>query len=701
MEPVATPHLSLVDIQEMAGCFTGAVVDLNVPCTAARGNMCHVSMQMSTWNELLFPAQLQLREDSYVHSQMSLVSRSEPRVVDAPPEIMQKAVTCACCLLTSHHCVVAVDLSYEVYEKWEDELCEALKRNTSVTHLKIGHYCSKCCLSLPTVLLSMQNLVELEIGYGASTSQLHTALSTLVRSTASLKVLRIHLLEVRGDASELLISFFANSTLKELSLNDSLLGSVTSEHCNVLCQYIETNVTLTTLDIFGSKPCPSMASTLGCVLGALLRNKTMRNLSLTDIFLDSESIGRLTNFLGETHSLRCFKMILTKVTFGVDSPYQQEPNSGWISALARNTNIEEVTLSETFCSAQTWSAFLKSLSSNGSTLNVNIDVRASRDLEEFFAVVPKECMEHRVSFSSRVCAPFAEALEAKAVTSVTQYTLGDTKERMSLLSSCSHITSVRLILTWYVNEPLFIVIADYVESTITLEELFLDDLVPSLSRGGSLKCWSIFTRSLSRNRSIRKLRIRGRGFDAEAMELLADAVKSRRDTWRFEFSAGASAPQSVFVRRLSEGIADNFTLLSVTLTGWIQEDVMQEWFVVDETLRRNSGLLTRATLFATGILRDSCGALALERVSGHTALTKEVMRVASVGSGEAAAAIARALRSIEDMHVFMRLCGVVRERVVCLPSHDGRPQLDDLNEYCWMRVRRYLFIRDVQYCGRP
>lgn len=51
--------------------------------------------------------------------------------------------------------------------------------------------------------------------------------------------------------------------------------------------------------------------------------------------------------------------------------------------------------------------------------------------------------------------------------------------------------------------------------------------------------------------------------------------------------------------------------------------------------------------------------------------------------------------SIESVHDFMRLVGVVRERVVCHPRKDGRPQLDDLNDDCWRLVRRHVTLANV------
>ncbi|KAL1478290.1 hypothetical protein MTO96_035140, partial [Rhipicephalus appendiculatus] len=91
-------------------------------------------------------------------------------------------------------------------------------------------------------------------------------------------------------------------------------------------------------------------------------------------------------------------------------------------------------------------------------------------------------------------------------------------------------------------------------------------------------------------------------------------------------------------------------------------------------------------------------AAALEQVWRHAGLLQELAEQQSLSVAQVASIIRRGLRSIESLHDFMRLARVVQHSVVCEPCHDGRPQLDDLNEDCWRLVRRYLVLDDV---GQP
>ncbi|KAH8023850.1 hypothetical protein HPB51_018831 [Rhipicephalus microplus] len=92
----------------------------------------------------------------------------------------------------------------------------------------------------------------------------------------------------------------------------------------------------------------------------------------------------------------------------------------------------------------------------------------------------------------------------------------------------------------------------------------------------------------------------------------------------------------------------------------------------------------------------SCAA-ALDRVYRYPALVAELSKVLSISETDAVVAVRQRYRSIEGMHEFMRLAGVVKARVTCQPGDDGRPQLDALDEHCWAHVRHYLQLDDVAW----
>ncbi|XP_077489437.1 uncharacterized protein LOC144100336 [Amblyomma americanum] len=151
---------------------------------------------------------------------------------------------------------------------------------------------------------------------------------------------------------------------------------------------------------------------------------------------------------------------------------------------------------------------------------------------------------------------------------------------------------------------------------------------------------------------------------------------------------------SAFVQRLSANIDANYTITGVVLRAGVRST--KDWFSVLNAVRRNSDLVTGATLFATATLCDKFNAIALEVVSQHPALVREFAEVLSTSEAEGSSMIRNALLVIQGIHDFMRVAGVVKERVMCQPRADGSMQLDELDSDSWRHVRQYLLLQDIK-----
>ncbi|XP_075732770.1 uncharacterized protein LOC142775312 [Rhipicephalus microplus] len=114
-----------------------------------------------------------------------------------------------------------------------------------------------------------------------------------------------------------------------------------------------------------------------------------------------------------------------------------------------------------------------------------------------------------------------------------------------------------------------------------------------------------------------------------------------------------------------------------------------------DVARRNCGYVARAAQFLHCKRCDTPCAAALDRVHRHPALVAELSKVLSISVADVVVAVNRRLRSIEGMHEFMRLAGVVKTRVTCQPRDDGCTQLNALDEQRWANVRRHLQLDDV------
>ncbi|KAH7976083.1 hypothetical protein HPB52_008624 [Rhipicephalus sanguineus] len=245
---------------------------------------------------------------------------------------------------------------------------------------------------------------------------------------------------------------------------------------------------------------------------------------------------------------------------------------------------------------------------------------------------------------------------------------------------------------------LSLAIAEFLRSTTTLQRLEVRaDNAVLVHPDGQNPCWNVILESLSQNRSLRRL-------DAALCDMgtrdagdLADSVKRNTCIRRLYLDDMLKANATAFFRRLSKDIEENYRLTAVDYNGHIDEDAVSDWLAVKATTWRNCGLVARAARIKQASHFDRYVTRAVDRVSRYPALLDEVARSAKLDQAELAVLVRDRLRQIRSLDGFMRVAGVVKERVICHPTADGRTQLDDLNEDCWSHVRRYLATDDVKH----
>ncbi|KAH6946266.1 hypothetical protein HPB50_012558 [Hyalomma asiaticum] len=196
-------------------------------------------------------------------------------------------------------------------------------------------------------------------------------------------------------------------------------------------------------------------------------------------------------------------------------------------------------------------------------------------------------------------------------------------------------------------------IARYISATSALKELHLGIWLPETFAEGAKIGWAVILESLRQNASVNEPHVIAVSMTAPQIELLADALYCKRNVHR-----------------------------------------LHEWFAIRDVTRRNSDFFARAALFVNGTVVDRYRTEALELVAEEPSLWDELAQQLSVSDAEAAALVRTALRSIHSIDDFMRVAGVVKQRVTCESREDGRMQLDDLNEDCWTLVRRLLRVED-------
>lgn len=691
---VAQPALTCGFITPFAedarGSFTGTPINIGLPCTATEKRTCQILPRLSVCNELLCYAQLQLREVSGGYGQLSLVAAEVRSFPKPTKEERIRAVALAYWLITMHRCVASVNIS--VFDGHDQLTCDAFSANSSVKRLKFDSGSIKIRQNFFKFVSLLGNVEELECAaFRASVDDcLVGALGSLLRSTTSLRSLKLSLLPVgREGAAQLLEGLRANCTIEELSLHASVA------HCSTFKEYLQCTTKVTSLSVStGLEP---RKWTLKPILAGLLENKSITSVTFRDFILEWESAEFVFKVLAQNRVLRAFHVTISRCT-----PFVEPMNNYtlWVAALCKNRALEEVTLPMDILRPQQWKTVSEALLTSGSIKKLTLemdDILQRSPVPQVCRAIRESGAEGKV-FLGTVITDNIDVLSCRASTEAVicgSRFFPDGNQLLKALRSLpsfGHMTCLHLQLnaTDFAGEVLS-AITDYISSTDTLQKLSVQSYGQETS-----DFWQAIVQSVSRNISIWNLEVFSHTVSNENAEGFADIVSTSRRISTLSYNVLRPCEMSAFLRRLSQAVQDNYTLLNLILRSEVTRDSAASWFTVWDTVRRNSGLVALAAQFVTGGRRDRHCAQALELVSSHPVLLKEIMKLSSVTKTKASAMVRKSLGDISSMLAFMQMAGIVQHRLQCRPRKGGRLQLDDLNDDCLRLLRSYLKISDVR-----
>lgn len=684
----------LEELDCLRGCFTGAVVDFRATCTASDNRMCHVVHKLSAWNELLFAARFELRELPGTFGMLSLQNVYEPSGGNAPAsgdEQFLRGCLVISWLLARHRCVISFQAPATLLENKGATvaLCDALRKNSWLRNLKL-EWPDSATGEVCATVEGLTSLEELECSLSTCfPGALAEALGKLVRSSPSLVVLRLSCLSILENRIKSILETIATShTLKEFILDGVL---VRRRYHPDPPKYQMIGAALTTLEMPVGNKCVQKF-----LLEDIAENRTIRKLTLTMFIPNEESIKLVEKIFRDNNVLLNFSLISPSAYLARE---YQAVYDRWIDALRENRTLEELTLPFLIWSLQSWSTFFQMLSAKISLkkLHIQRSLAIADNLPSLCEALVASGAEEKVSLGSYDVVRSTDLIKCKSFKQIFLYWQECELVRISVLSQlpqCSHLTQVGIGLSGR-DLALYSAMAEYLRVTSQLEVLCLNVLCTNKADEPSTR-WTVMFEPLSQNAGIRKLVVYLDSPNKEDYEELADAVTRSRSIRRFEFKDQSHANIGIFSRRLSRSIVDNYTLLRVGFRTQVDADSMECWFAVSETTRRNFSVLARATRFVKAGEFDRHVAAALERLYQYPALMKELAKLTKIDKAEIVASVRDRVHSIRSIHEFMRITGVVRERVACHPRGDSRMQLDELNEDCWGHVRRYLTVDDVK-----
>nr|XP_054925651.1 uncharacterized protein LOC129384338 [Dermacentor andersoni] len=692
----------------------GPAVDYEIPCTATHQRICHIVQYLPAWNKWLCYNQSQLRESTGKSGQFSLVACTAP--VPTTPTVdklhkRRKADIFLNWLLKTHRCVGEIDLTHwpplsTAFDHSPDLLFDALSQNSSVKVLKLKS--NNMNYRLCDAISSLVQIEEFEFEYAYDSfdrTPMPSALSSLLRTAQSLISLRIP--ELRFDeaqADEFLTALTTNKTLQALSIREIMSSHPLLLNRSAFAEFLKSTLTLTTLTITipFSPPYQPARNHWLWILEGLLKNETIQNVSLAYVIVDVESSALITKIFAENKVIRTFEIISKRER--LDAQYTSMSEC-WLRALAENNTLENIRVPISMWTLKQWKRFVCTMAKkkNMRTVTIGVTLADRPLLPELCNMLKETGAEEKVSLGWFSVGEERGILECKAISQLYaykgQYAKAELCGILKLLPSLHHVKFLSLnIAVRDLDAGLYSAICEYITATSALEKLDLMLRSDGIEDNAGDPLMTALLESLSCNKSIKHLAIFVSHMQREQIELLADVILLSKSIRTVCYNAEISHNMDIFLRRLSIGIADNYQLLGVN-SGSLSETQMQAFddcYIVLEVTRRNSNLLTRAAAYVSGLRQDRCAACALDRVVHHAALPEEVGKVASVSEADASAMVRRAFAHLQGLDDYMRLSGVVRERVVCYPRDDESVQLDCLNDYCWAAVRRYLFIDDIK-----
>ncbi|KAL1484465.1 hypothetical protein MTO96_032560 [Rhipicephalus appendiculatus] len=494
-----------------------------------------------------------------------------------------------------------------------------------------------------------------------------------------------------------------NVTISALSLNISLLSDL-SLCGDILVDYLRHNRTLRCLTI--REGFRVWFDDLDAIIGALFYNNTLSELNVTGFSIDRQNHKVITDMLSLNRGLKMFHMVdcafFPSYTFKDRQPSvlcdRTSLTDLWIAALAKNNTLEELTMDLSGIEPEVCSSFLPALVCNTSLKKVNIptyrqnDVamicRALRDTgvpESFFVG------KHHVSHDTVLELPECKELSHISVSAYCAGNMAPMYTALCLLPSCTHVKSLYLGMNGrMLNGKVSSLIAQYLTDTTALKELQLKFYFGPLRSVDQSE--RTLLQALSNNKSIRRLSLTDLCINEDECRILVDTLQSSQSLCYLSIYPNNSQVTVALIQMLSPNIESNYMLLDMR-TDWYK-GLCGGWLSIEDVVRRNNSLVTRAAHFVTGARYHYCAAAA-ELVQFSPGLVEKVQELASVDENEAVRRIENSLKSFTELDDFMRLAGVVKGSVTCHRCEDGQKQLVDLNRDCWLHLREYLKVGDI------
>ncbi|KAH6942097.1 hypothetical protein HPB50_000672 [Hyalomma asiaticum] len=683
-------------------------------CTRGPTRFCGLLRHLRACNEILWNAGLQIRDHRSELGNLSVTT--VPGVCSGFPDCdiqvhdKRKAVDLLRCLFKVHRCIVAVKIKCGT--EITGMLVRALSPLKSLRVLEVSGIVN----DQPEEPRPWQHVSARFWAAEDCDETLvdKTDFPMLLLSTSDPPLVTLDVAALRmsqATATKLIEALTKNTTIRELAVGAVVFTPSEPGGAHLLfLQYLaKENVALRKLVL---KACDfKSAARVYTLVQALSSMTTLEELD-AEWTATSQHFMLLSRLVTNCRSLRCLRFAgRDRGRFAPDIPLTIDASSVifWKLALEENSVLEKLVLDIPWSSAEDSCMLIRSLSRNHSLQSLTLcGLPHDGGLREVCSTIRDCRVGQRVLIGDYNVGPrdVSELSRCQELTCVTvdSEDFDDASILLSsfdVLLSCNHITSLRVHLA-LCGDDVCTSLSACVKGASHIKELQLLIVFDNTVNRDNDQSHptSDLCEALASNHGLTKIEL---SFSVELAEddckTLVNACLNNRSLYELSvrFSEGPRA--AFFMSHLLPHLKQNYRLLRLELSLCAIPNA--EMLAAQDITRRNCSLVERATAFVLGD-HDAYCARAIELVSAHPKLFDNVRRkvmAASVDAeAKAAAMIRRALRlpCLVEMNGFMKLAGVVRERVVRGTANDGGGlHLSELKRDCWLHIRQYLKLSDV------
>lgn len=663
-----------LDFEECNRRFPG--LSLNVPCGAIRADgedgdsvptpICHVLDNLSLWNYVLWHVGLQLRE-LRAPGRLRLV-RVFYRGIGGRTLLARShaARILFRVLLAQHSCVESLCLDDALLEG--SGLCEyrqcvvsAVRQNASLRTLILGSIFLDyrgIRGELFDAIATMTNLREFTVVVNAAASSFELdALCKLLVDTTCLTTLTIPRLVFDAESGCLLIAALRrNDTIQNLCLNGSIVHSYTKTGDSRFSDFLANSTQLSSLSVEGvDMGAASTFQDIECIVRPLCTRANIQRLRLTGFRLSTRCASLFAAFVsGKEGALKSLDIAgcrwkpkpRLEWTYDVredgeqlDQPSLAHQNCDWIQALDPTTPIQLsfLALGMGGLELEDLQGLLNTAHTVKSLKTISLSGIPLEKLKAVCIVIRQTEMSDRVRIedaylvSAWEIVHLRECPEALSKVAIRSFMERTPKEFVVL---------VRLACYWYRVTLLNLYLAQGILSDVTafrtlcyclstadsLRVLSLTgcdepDLSHTLRSAG--RPYSVLLEMIFKNAAIRGLRLNGFHMGEANLRFFVAGVVASRSLCELAFASCSQAENDTFIKLLASKISQNETITHLrflTSSGCLGD----EWFVLENIVGRNIGLLTCAAHYVVDQDYSPRCHAALALVSGTNALKQRV-----------------------------------------------------------------------------